>query len=421
MPDLIRHPEGFVSPALGRQVRSFIRSRPMSLLFKPGSIGQMTLKNRIVRSAFMENMATPDGLPTDDTLRMYERLARGGAGLAITGMAYVSPGGKGQPLQHGAHTDAMIPAWRKITDSVHQLGGRIAMQIVHCGRQANPKALGRSQAVAPSAAPNLYYLSWAQAMTGTEIVQAIKDFGEAAGRVREAGFDAVQIHGAHGYLVSSFLSPLTNRRRDDWGGDPDRRFRFLAEVYQAVRQSVGRDFPILCKMNVNDYVWNGLGPRDSFPAAQRLADLGLDALEISGGIFEGFLHISRGGMPLDIIALDRNPIVRRCLLTVFGVQKKFIPFKEAYFLPYAEKLKPTLKIPLILVGGIRTSETAERILGAGAADFISMARPLVREPDLPNKWLSGRTVAAQCTSCNRCGGEEDRGNKAKCYARKEVQ
>ncbi len=389
----------------------------MSILFEPSSIGIMALKNRIVRSAFLENMAAPDGLPTDDTLRMYERLARGGVGLSITGMAYVSPGGKGQPLQHGAHIDAMIPAWRRITDSVHQLGGKIAMQIVHCGRQSNPKALNGAQSVAPSATPDLYYLTRSRAMTGKEIAQTIEDFGDAAARVKEAGFDAVQVHGAHGYLVSSFLSPLANRRRDEWGGDAARRLRFPAEVYNAVRRAVGPDFPVLYKMNANDFICKGLTPGESFPAARRLAEIGLDALELSGGVFETLLHTCRGDMPLDLIALDRNPIVRRCLLAVFRLQKRFIPFKEAYFLPYAAKLKPTLKIPLILVGGIRTPETAERILETGAADFISMARPFVREPDLPNKWLSGRRVAAQCSSCNRCAGEEDRGNKAKCYAK----
>ncbi len=376
----------------------------------------MALKNRIVKSAFIENMATPDGLPTEETLRYYERLARGGVGLIITGMAYVNRMGKGQPLQHGADKDAMIPAWRRITDSVHQLGGRITMQIVHCGRQTNPKALSAAQAVAPSSALNLYYLTRSRSMTGEEIVRTIRDFGDAAARVKEAGFDAVQVHGAHGYLVSSFLSPLTNRRRDEWGGDATRRLRFPTEVYNAVRRAVGPDFPVLYKMNANDFIWNGLTPRESFPAAHHLAELGIDALELSGGIFETFLHSCRGSMPLDLIALDRSPAIRQCLAAVFRLQKMFIPFKEAYFLPYAVKLKPTLKIPLILVGGIRTPETAERILETGAADFISMARPLVREPDLPNKWLAGRRVAAQCSSCNRCAGEEDRGNKAKCYA-----
>ncbi len=380
----------------------------------------MALKNRIVKSAFLENMATPDGQPTENTLRYYERLAKGGVGLIITGMAYVNRMGKGQPLQHGADTDAMIPAWRRITDSVHQLGSKIAMQIVHCGRPANPKALSGRRAIAPSAVPNLYYMARSRAMTGDEIVRTIEDFGDAAARVKEAGFDAVQVHGAHGYLVSSFLSPLTNRRRDEWGGDAGRRFRFPAEVYQSVRRAVGPHFPVLFKMNAKDFIWSGLTPDESFPAARRLADLGLDALEMSGGIsYETFLHASRGGFPTDIVARDRSVFVRQCLVTALGVQMRLIPFKEAYFLPYAEQLKPTLKMPLILVGGIRTADTAERILRTGAADFISMARPLVREPDLPKKWLAGRRDAAQCTSCNRCAGEEDRGNKAACYARKE--
>ncbi len=389
------------------------------MLSKPGTIGQMNLKNRIVRSAFLENMATADGLPTDDTLRLYERLARGGAGLIITGMAYVSPMGRGQPLQHGAHTDAMIPAWRKITDSVHRLGGKIAMQIVHCGRTTNPKALdGRRRSVAPSSVPDLFYGTRPRALTGDEIRRTISDFGDAARRVKAAGFDAVQIHAAHGYLISGFLSPLTNRRRDEWGGDPDRRFRFLAEVYSAVRRAVGHDFPVLCKMNAKDHVWHGLTTRESFPAARRLADMGLDALEMSGGVFETFLHTCRGDMPTDLIALHRNPIARHLLLMVLRIQKLLIPFKEAYFRSYAEQLKPSLKMPLILVGGIRTRDTAESILRSGAADFISMARPLVREPGLPNKWLSGERDAAQCGSCNRCAGEEDRGGMAKCYARK---
>ncbi len=389
----------------------------MSILFEPSSIGGMALKNRIIRSAFLENMATPEGLPTDDTLKLYERLARGGVGLIITGMAYVHPGGRGQPLQHGAHADAMIPAWRRITDSVHQSGGKIAMQIVHCGRQSNPKALGGVQSVAPSAAPNLYYLTQSRAMTRDEIVQTVKDFGDAAARVKEAGFDAVQVHAAHGYLVSSFLSPLTNRRRDEWGGDAERRLRFPSEVYQSVRRAVGPDFPVLYKMNANDFTCRGLTPAESFPAARHLAERGLDALELSGGIFEMGLRISRGGVPSDLICLDRTPLVRHSLRAAFKLQKFFTPFKEAYFLPYARQLKPTLKIPLILVGGIRTPAAAEHILETGAADFVSLARPLVREPDLPNKWLSGKRSEAQCTSCNRCLGEEDRGNKAKCYAR----
>lgn len=388
----------------------------MSILFEPASIGSMRLKNRIIRSATFENMASPEGLPTDNTLRLYERLARGGVGLIITGMAYVNKAGQAYPFQHGAHSDAMVPEWRRIADVAHEHGAGLAMQLVHCGRQTKSRALGR-RPVAPSAVPELFNFNRPRAMTDHEIRQTIADFGEAAARVKAAGFDAVQIHGAHGYLVSGFLSPLTNRRRDYWGGDPGRRFRFLAEVYRAVRKAVGPDFPVLCKLNADDFIWFGLRPGESFPAARGLAEMGLDALELSGGIYETLLNIVRGGAPLELFKHDRTLPQMMFLRLAVAVQKRRTPFIEAYFLPYAERLKPLLTIPLILVGGIRRPETAERILESGAADFISMSRPLVREPGLPNKWLSGRRDAAQCRSCNRCAGEEDRGNQLKCYAR----
>lgn len=387
----------------------------MSLLFEHTCLSRMPLRNRIVKSATLENMSTPEGLPTEDTRAFYERLAEGGAGLIITGLTYVNQFGQICPLQSGAHTDAMIPEWHKITDIVHERGAKIAMQIVHGGRQTQPKALGGRQPLAPSAMPNFLYFTRPRRMTEDEIWQTIRDFGNAAAKVKAAGFDAVQIHAAHGYLISSFLSPLTNWRRDDWGGDPERRFRFLGEVYRAVRQAVGADFPVLCKLNVDDFVWVGLTPRDSFPAARRLADLGLDALEISGGIYETLLNMSRGEAPVAIVGRNRSPLVRLCLKIAFGMQKPRTRFQEAYFLPYAQKLKPTLNIPLILVGGIRRLDVAERILATGQAEFISMARPLIRDPELPNKWRAGSLDAAQCRSCNRCLGELEQGNKLRCY------
>jgi len=387
----------------------------MFVLFEPISLNGMALRNRIVKSATAENMATPEGLPTNDTRRFYERLAWGGAGLIITGYAYVNRVGQASPLQSGAHTDAIIPEWRKITDAVHERGAKIAMQIVHGGRQTKPKGVGGRQSVAPSAVPNLLYFTRPRPMTEDEIWQTVRDFGDAAARVKESGFDAVQIHAAHGYLLSGFLSPLTNRRRDDWGGDPERRFRFLSEVYRAVRQAVGVDFPVLCKLNIDDFALIGVTPRDSFPAARRLAQMGLDALEISGGIWETSLNTWRGDAPVGILARGRSPLVRLYLRIAFGLQKLCTPFREAYFLPYAEKLKATLNIPLILVGGIRRPDVAEQILETGQADLISMARPLIREPDLPNKWWAGDRVAAECQSCNRCLCEIEQGNKLRCY------
>ena len=214
---------------------------------------------------------------------------------------------------------------------------------------------------------------------------------------------------------------MTNRRRDDWGGTPERRSRFLSEVYRAVRERVGPDFPVLCKLNMDDFVWVGLTPRDSFPAARRLAEMGLDALEISGGVTETALSIVRGDVPLAIVARGRSPLVRLFLKISLGLAKRRTPFQEAYFLPYAEKLKATLNIPLILVGGIRRPEVAERILEAGQADLVSIARPLIREPGLPNRWLAGDRSPAQCQSCNRCIFEVLRGSSVKCHLRSTEQ
>ncbi|MGO9020794.1 MAG: NADH:flavin oxidoreductase [Syntrophobacteraceae bacterium] len=384
-------------------------------VFTPFNLNGMALKNRIVKSATLENMATPEGLPAPETRRFYERLTRGGAGLIITGFAYVNESGQSMPLQNGIHKDKAVAGWRRITDAVHQLGGKIAMQIAHGGKQTKPKALGGRKGLAPSAIPDLAYFTVPKPMTDAEILQTIRDFGNAAARVKEAGFDAVQIHGAHGYLISSFLSPLTNRRRDMWGGDFEHRFRFLAEVYNAVRMSVGSDFPVLYKLNVKDFVPFGTTPKDSFPAAKRLAELGLDAVEISGGTGEIALGIMRGDSCADIIARDRSALAKYYFKLMLGVQKLLLPFHEAYFLSYAEKLRPLLNIPLILVGGIRSPEAVEEVIESGAADLVSMARPLVREPGLPNRWLNGDLQPARCVSCNRCLGEIEQGNKLKCY------
>jgi 2,4-dienoyl-CoA reductase-like NADH-dependent reductase (Old Yellow Enzyme family) len=381
-------------------------------LFEPITIDGMTLRNRIVKAALHENTARPDGLPTSSTRELYERWAYGGAGLLITGEAYVNRAGQVLPRQHGAHADAVIPAWRAITAIVHRAGARIAMQLNHGGRQIKPRPLNGHRPLAPSPAPNLLYFTWARAMSDQEIWQTIHDFGAAASRAKAAGFDAVELHAAHGFLISSFLSPLTNRRNDDWGGDPERRFRFLAEVYRAVRAAVGDGFPVLCKLNVDDFVGLGLKPKESFAAARRLGEMGLSGLEISGGVVETITYAIRGGFPDDILARGRSPLTRLYLEAAGSLRPRF---EEAYFAPYTEALKATLDLPLILVGGIRTPGVAEEIVASGMADLIAMGRPLIREPRLPNMWAVGNRQTASCRSCNRCLAEMDQGNTLQCY------
>jgi 2,4-dienoyl-CoA reductase-like NADH-dependent reductase (Old Yellow Enzyme family) len=389
-------------------------------LFTPYTLKGMVLKNRIIKSAQHENMATPEGLPTDATRQFYQRLAAGGAGLIITGITYVSKSGQSFRLQNGIDKDRAITEWRRITDAVHEHGGKIAMQIMHGGRQIKSRELGGRKSLAPSVFPDLLWFTMPRPMTEAEIHQTIRDFGDAAARVKEAGFDAVQIQGAQGFLVSSFLSRLTNRRRDEWGGDFENRFRFFAEVYNAARRAVGPDFPVLYKVNIKDYVPFGITPRDSFSAIRRLAELGVDAIQISAGIFETYIGTIRGDSFAKIISRDRGTLTSLYLKSVVGAEKLFMPFREEYLLPYAAKVKQTLSIPLILAGGIRSPASAEKIIESGVADFVSMARPLVREPDLPNKWLRGDRQPAQCVSCNRCLGEVEQGNKLKCYYTKKI-
>jgi 2,4-dienoyl-CoA reductase-like NADH-dependent reductase (Old Yellow Enzyme family) len=388
----------------------------LSILFEPAALGRLRLRNRIVKSGTLENMASPEGLPSDTSMTFYQRLARGGAGLIVTGLAYVSRVGRSYVRQHGIHSDSVIAAWRRITEAVHAQGAAIALQLAFGGRQTHPAARVGGRALSPSTTPSLLYFTLSRRMSEEEILSTIQDFGAAARRARQAGFDAVQIHAAHGYLISSFLSPLTNRRRDAWGGDPARRFRFLGEVYRAVRQSVGDDFPVLCKLNMDDYLGIGLRPREAYQAAQKLDAMGLDGLEISGGVNETALNMSRGESPAAILGRGRSLLARLYFRIATGIQRPRTRFEEAYFLNHAQRLKPALSIPLILVGGIRRLEMAEEIIKKGWADFISLARPLIREPGLPKRWLAGDRAPAQCEFCNCCLGEIERGNVLMCYS-----
>jgi 2,4-dienoyl-CoA reductase-like NADH-dependent reductase (Old Yellow Enzyme family) len=388
----------------------------LSILFEPAALGQLQLRNRIIKSGTLENMASSDGLPSDATLQLYQRLARGGAGLLVTGLAFVSLAGRSYERQHGIHSDGLIAPWRRITDAVHAQGAAIALQLSYGGRQTHPAARVGGRALSPSKTPSFLYFTLSKRMSEQEILATIQDFGAAARRAKQAGFDAVQIHAAHGYLISSFLSPLTNRRHDAWGGDPTRRFRFLAEVYRAVREAVGADFPVLCKLNMDDFLGIGLRPGEAYQAAQRLAEMGLDGLEISGGVNETALNMSRGEAPAAILSRGRGFLGSLYFRLAMGIQRPRTRFEEAYFLNHARELKARLSIPVILVGGIRRLETAERVLEQGWADFISLARPLIREPSLPKRWQAGDRDPAQCESCNRCLGEIECGNVLMCYS-----
>jgi 2,4-dienoyl-CoA reductase-like NADH-dependent reductase (Old Yellow Enzyme family) len=345
------------------------------MLFEPFNLAGLELKNRIVRSATYEKRADVDGFVTDALIEFYKELTRGGVGLIITGNALVHVSGRSVPQMICIHNDFYIEKLKRLTDAIHNLGGKVIIQLVHGGRQCFPALLGGERPLAPSEVYDPSTKITPREMTNEEIWEIIEAFGEAARRAMYAGFDGIQIHGAHGYLVSEFLSPHTNRRTDYWGGDEERRFHFLEEVYKAIRKEVGNNYPLLIKMNADDFVEGGLKPEESLRIAKRLEELGIDAIEVSGGMYESGTKTAQ----LNILKKEQ----------------------EAYFRESARLFKRELNVPIILVGGIRSKDVAEDILQKGDADLISLSRPLIREPDLPNKFLAGKE-RTDCISCNGC-------------------
>lgn len=351
----------------------------MTELFEGIEINGMALKNRSVRSATWMGMAEKGGRCSTRLIRRMEALARGEVGLIMTGFAYVMQNGQALTGQLGIHDDAMIPNLSKLTKRVHASDGKIAMQIVHAGVQTVMREKEDQPIWGPSRVYNKLFRRTPKAMTQGEIKATVQAFARAAQRVKRAGFDAVQLHGAHGYLVSQFLSPLTNKRTDKYGGPVENRARFLFQIYRAVRKSVGKDFPILIKLNTKDFVRGGFHERDALFVARRLDDMGMDAIELSGGT---------------PAAGDLGPARTK-------IRKAD---DEAYFLPLAKKIKRHVSVPIILVGGIRSLKAVDDILKSGAADLVSMARPLIREPDLIRRWQQGDGKKATCISCNQCFG-----------------
>jgi 2,4-dienoyl-CoA reductase-like NADH-dependent reductase (Old Yellow Enzyme family) len=345
----------------------------MNVLFTPAKIGTIEIKNRFVRSATNDRMVTRGGKVTDELVDCYRVLARGEIGLIITGHAYISALGQGSVRQLGVYDDNLIAGLRLITDAVHEMDGKVAIQITHAGRQTQKEIINETP-VAPSAIPYGLQKVVPRELSDGEIGQIIEDFAGAASRAQEAGFDAVQLHGAHGYLITQFLSPFSNKRTDRWGGDEERRFRFLHEVNKSVREKVGPDFPVFIKLAMKDFVEGGLDVSTSISIARRLSELGIDAIETSGGFSSGMENIRRDVLPGK---------------------------GEAYFRAEASRLKKNVDVPVILVGGLRSLSTMESIIEGGDADFVSLSRPFIREPDLVLKLKSGADRAS-CVSCSKC-------------------
>jgi 2,4-dienoyl-CoA reductase-like NADH-dependent reductase (Old Yellow Enzyme family) len=348
----------------------------MKTLFDHTTINGMQLRNRLVRSATWEGMCDADGRPTDRLINCYRDLAKGEVGLIISGYAFIRPDGKQLPGKMGIYTDDFSPEMSSLTQAVHEEGGKICIQLVHAGGQTDTANAGRLP-LAPSAVQVDQFPDVPQEMSAKDIEDIVAAFGAAAGRAKAFGFDAVQLHGAHGYLINQFLSPLTNRRRDEYGGSRENRCRFLMEVYRSVRETVGGNYPVMIKLNGADFVEGGLSAEDALFAAKLLDRQGIDAIEVSGGT-------SASG--------DKSPVRTK-------IDK---PEKEAYNLALARDIKKAVRCPVMAVGGFRSYGVAENAARREGMDYISMARPFIREPNLARRWRAGDTARAKCISCNGC-------------------
>jgi 2,4-dienoyl-CoA reductase-like NADH-dependent reductase (Old Yellow Enzyme family)/thioredoxin reductase len=347
-------------------------------LFSPARLGGLRLPNRIVFAATSSELADAQGFVTEDMVEYYAERGRGGAGLLVVEATYVDP--RGKRLHHNAmlHDDRYIPGMRRLVEAVHRTGALAALQLNDGGRESVPEVSGAPPR-APSAVPSRFTAVGdaviPRELTAAEIYELVALFTEAARRARAAGFDAVELHGAHGYLIGQFLSPESNRRQDEWGGDTRRRARFFVELVHAIKGDLGREYPVICRMNGRDLVPGGLELDEAVEIGRLLEAAGADSVSVSGGI-----HASR---PYAIIPGMSVP--RGC------------------YAEYSLAFKRRLTVPIMTVGRINTPALAEEILVAGQADLICLSRALLADPYFPAKARSGQLDRiVPCIACNEC-------------------
>lgn len=346
-------------------------------VFSRYRISNLEIKNRFIRSATWDATADFSGTVTDNSQNLYRELGKGEIGLIVTGHLFVSALGQADHGQYGIHTDSMTYGLSRIVEVVHNGGTKIAAQVAHAG--INSVFLADKGITVPAVSAMSEILRPHREMTGEDIEAVISDFGAAAYRAKDAGFDAIQIHSAHGYLLSQFISPVFNKRQDRWGGSIENRSRFHLEVIRSIRQAVGDDFPIMIKFGVQDDARGGLTLAEGIEALRFMTEAGIDAVEISAGSAG---HLKPAG------GLHNLP--------------KGKTHEHVFFRERAAAVKRSVSIPVILVGGIRSPEMSQEIVDSGDADLISMCRPFIREPGLIKRWRRGDKAPSGCQSCKKC-------------------
>ena len=398
-------------------------------LFEPAAIGPYWLKNRLIRSATFEGMAGYQGYPMPEYRLLYKELASGGVGGIITGFAYISPEGKAmQPGQAGIDSEEKIKYYLPVTDEVHRYGCKIFMQLAHTGRQTRQKETGQ-EVWGISSKRSRYFGGSPRELSTEQVYALVKQFAEAAVFAKAAGFDGVQLHAGHGYLIHQFILPAINNRIDEFGIGIDESSRigtkFLEMVIKEIRQKCGRDFVLLVKVSGGDDYFTGFTAEQFAGLIRFLEQQKVDAIEISYGTMDNPLNIFRGAIPFKVI-LKHNPVFK----TNYGIQgllhKAFIyclmrvklkPFTPAYNLEYAKTAKALTDIPIISVGGFREGAEMKECLENGFADFISLCRPFICEADLAEKLERDGNYTAKCINCNICAIMCDSEQPTRCYKR----
>ena len=369
--------------------------------FAPAQLGPITLRNRVIKAATFEGR-TPKRVVTPELIEFHRRFAAGGVGMTTVAYCAVTRAGTTDGHQIVLDDPDVAPGLRALTDAVHAEGAAIAAQIGHAGPVANPMGT-KSPSVAPSRVFSPLGMRRTQSVTAADIERITQLFADGARVLRDAGFDAIEIHIGHGYLLSAFLSPRLNKRTDAWGGSLENRARFPRDVVRAVRERVGAGVAVTAKVNMTDGVRGGFWLEESLQFASMLeSDGSLDAITLTGGSsFQNPMYLFKGEAPIDEMAAMFPGLLGRGMKLVGGAFFKEYPFEEAYFLPYARQFRAALNMPVILLGGINRLETITDALDEGFA-FVQMGRALLREPELLLEMQKDANREGLCIHCNKC-------------------
>jgi 2,4-dienoyl-CoA reductase-like NADH-dependent reductase (Old Yellow Enzyme family) len=396
-----------VTPPPDPSARPVVPSAEPRDPFAPARLGPLTLRNRFVKSATNEGMAH-GGLVSDGLVEYHRRPAAGG--VAMTTLAYFAVSSEGRTYRDQLFArEEVRPGLRRLTDAVHAEGAAVAVQLAHAGWFANPRATGE-RAIGPTRMFSPYGMGWPRAMRADDFARILDAYRSAARLLADCGFDALEIHMGHGYLLSQFLSPYTNRRSDEYGGPLENRARFPREVARVVRDEIGSRAAVYAKLNMDDGFSGGLSLADGVAVARLLeSDGALDALQLTGGFTAKTpMYLMRGGVPMHEIVAMQPTRLRRFGMRLFAPSiMKAYPFEEAFFLPNAREVRRAVSMPLMLLGGVKRLDTIRGALAEGF-DFIALARALLREPDLVERFRTGRSTESLCSSCNRCVVEMER-------------